>query len=47
LEAKHEAIVRRALAMAAEREQLALTALDGAVFDTCEDTVVHPGSIMG
>jgi len=40
---KHEAIVRRALAMAEEMEQLALTAPDGAVFEACEDAVVEKG----
>jgi len=40
---KHEAIVRRALAMAEEMEQLALTAPDGAVFDACEHAVVEKG----
>jgi hypothetical protein len=40
---KHEAIVRRALAMAEEMEQLALTAADGAVFDTCEGAVIEKG----
>ena len=40
---KHEAIVRRALAMAEEMEQLALSAPDGAVFDACEEAVVEKG----
>jgi formylmethanofuran:tetrahydromethanopterin formyltransferase len=40
---KHEAIVRRALAMAEEMEQLALTAPDGTVFDACEEAVVEKG----
>jgi formylmethanofuran:tetrahydromethanopterin formyltransferase len=40
---KHESIVRRALAMAEEMEQLALTAPDGAVFDACEDAVIEKG----
>jgi hypothetical protein len=40
---KHEAIVRRALAMAEEMEQLALSTPDGAVFDACEDAVVEKG----
>jgi hypothetical protein len=43
IEAKHEAIVRRALAMAEEMEQLALTAPEGAVFDACEEAVVQKG----
>jgi hypothetical protein len=40
---KHEGIVRRALAMAEEMEQLALTAPDGTVFDACEGAVVEKG----
>jgi len=40
---QHEAVVRRALAMAEEMEQLALTAPDGAVFDACEEAVIHKG----
>lgn len=40
---QHEAIVRRALALAEEMEQLALTAPDGSVFDVCEDAVVEKG----
>ena len=43
VDAKHEAIVRRALAMAEELEQLALTAPDGAVFDACEERVLEQG----
>lgn len=43
IEAKHETIVRRALAMAEEMEQLALTAPDGAVFETCEEGVIQKG----
>jgi hypothetical protein len=43
---KHEAIVRRALAMAEEMEQLALTAPDGTVFDACEDAVVEKGRML-
>jgi hypothetical protein len=42
-EAKHEAIVRRALALAEEMEQLALTAPDGAVFEACEEAVIQKG----
>ena len=41
VDGKHEAIVRRALAMAEEMEQLALTAPDGAVFDACEEGVIE------
>lgn len=43
IESKHEAIVRRALAMAEEMEQLALTAPEGVVFDVCEDAVIQKG----
>jgi len=43
VDAKHEAIVRRALALAEEMEQLALTAPDGAVFDACEEAVLAKG----
>jgi hypothetical protein len=43
VDAKHEAVVRRALALAEEMEQLALTAPDGAVFDACEGAVLHKG----
>ena len=43
VDAKHEAIVRQALALAEEREQLALSAPDGAVFGACEDAVVEKG----
>jgi hypothetical protein len=43
IEAKHEAIVRRALAMAEEMEQLALTAPDGTVFEACEEAVIDKG----
>jgi hypothetical protein len=43
VDAKHEAIVRRALAMAEEMEQLALSAPDGTVFDACEGAVIAKG----
>lgn len=43
VDAKHEAIVRRVLAMQAEMEQLALTAPDGTVFDACEGAVIEKG----
>ena len=43
VDAKHEAIVRQALAMAEEMEQLALPASDGTVFDACEQAVVDKG----
>jgi hypothetical protein len=46
VDAKHEAIVRRALAMAEEMEQLALAAPDGTVFDACEGAVVKKGRIF-
>jgi hypothetical protein len=42
-DAQHEAIVRRALALAEEMEQLALTAPDGEVFDACEQAVLEKG----
>jgi hypothetical protein len=40
---RHEGIVRRALALAEEMEQLALTAPAGSVWDTCEAAVIHRG----
>jgi len=40
---RHEGIVRRALALAEEMEQLALTAPEGSVFDTCEEAVLQKG----
>jgi tRNA(Arg) A34 adenosine deaminase TadA len=40
---KHEAFLRRALALAEEMEQLALTAPDGAVFVACEQAVIDKG----
>jgi hypothetical protein len=43
VDAKHELIVRRALAMVEEMEQLALTAPDGTVFDVCEGAVIQKG----
>ena len=43
VDARHEGIVRRALALAQEMEQLALTAPDGEVFDACEQAVVLGG----
>jgi hypothetical protein len=43
VDAKHETVVRRALAMAEELEQLALAAPDGAVFDACEAGVIEKG----
>jgi len=43
VDTKHEAIVRRALAMAEEMEQLALSAPDGTVFEACEEAVIEKG----
>jgi hypothetical protein len=43
VDARHEALVRRALAFAEEMEQLALTAPDGAVFGACEEAVIAKG----
>ena len=43
VDAKHEAVMRRALALAEEMEQLALTAPDGAVFEACEEGVLEKG----
>lgn len=40
---RHEGIVRRALVLAEEMEQLALTAPDGSVFDRCEEAVLERG----
>ncbi len=42
-DAQFEPLVRRALAMAEEMEQLALSAPDGAVFDASETAVVEKG----
>ncbi len=43
VDARHEGIVRRALALAEEMEQLALTAPEGEVFDACEGAVIEKG----
>ena len=43
VDAKHEALVRRALALAEEMEQLALSAPEGTVFDACEEAVIEKG----
>ena len=43
IDAKHEALVRRLLAMREEMEQLALTAADGTVFHACEEAVIEKG----
>lgn len=40
---QHESIVRRALALAEEMEQLALAAPDGEVFEVCEGAVIQKG----
>jgi hypothetical protein len=45
-DAKHEAFLRRALALAEEMEQLALTAPDGEVFDACESAVIQQGRTL-
>jgi hypothetical protein len=43
VDARHESVLRRALAMVEEVEQLALSAHDGEVFGVCEDAAVHKG----
>ena len=43
VDAKYEATLRRALALAEELEQLALAAPDGTVFDACEGALVAKG----
>jgi hypothetical protein len=43
VDARHEGILRRALALADEMEQLALMAPDGTVFDACEAAVIEKG----
>jgi hypothetical protein len=43
VDAKHEGVVRQALAMVEEMEQLALTAADGTVFHACEEAVIEKG----
>jgi hypothetical protein len=43
VDARHEAIVRRALALAEEMEQLALTATEGQVVHECEATIIDKG----
>ena len=43
VDARHEAAVRRVLALAEELAQLALTAPDGTVFDACEGAVLDKG----
>jgi hypothetical protein len=46
VEPQHEAIVRRALALAEELEQLALTAPAGQVVDACEEAVIERGRLF-
>jgi hypothetical protein len=46
VDAQHEAVVRRALALAEEMEQLALTAADGTVFAACEAAVIQGGRLL-
>jgi hypothetical protein len=46
VEPQHEAVVRRALALAEELEQLALTAPDGQVFGACEEAVIERGRLF-
>lgn len=43
VDAKHEPLLRRALAMLEEMEQLALAAPDGTVFAACEAAVLEKG----
>jgi hypothetical protein len=43
VEAQHESIVRQALALAEEIEQLALTAPDGTVAAACETALIDKG----
>jgi len=43
VDAKHEAVVRQALAMCEEMEQLALTAVEGTVLHACEEAVIEKG----
>jgi hypothetical protein len=43
VDARHEAIVRRALALTEEMEQLALSAADGQVVHECEAAVLDKG----
>jgi hypothetical protein len=46
VDAQHEAIVRRAVALAEEMEQLALTAPEGQVFAACEEAVIQRGRLL-
>jgi len=45
-DARHEGLLRRALAFAEEMEQLALTVPEGAVFDACEEAVLEKGRTL-
>lgn len=40
---RHENLMRRTLAWAEEMEQLALTAPEGSVLDSCEEAVIQKG----
>jgi hypothetical protein len=43
IDAQHEAIVRRALALAEEIQQLALTTSEGNVVQACEEFIIDKG----
>jgi hypothetical protein len=43
VDAKHEAVLRRALAMVEEMEQLALSAQEGTVVEACEEAILAKG----
>jgi hypothetical protein len=43
VDVKHEGVMRQALAMVEEMEQLALTAAEGTVFDACEEAAIEKG----
>jgi flagellar biosynthesis/type III secretory pathway protein FliH len=43
VDAKHEALVRQAVALVEEMEQLALTAAEGTVLQACEEAVIEKG----
>jgi len=46
VDVKHEALVRQALTLIEEMEQLALTAPHGTVFSVCEDAIVDQGRLF-
>ncbi len=46
VDAQHEALVRRTLALAEEMEHLALTAPEGKVFAACEEAVIQGGRLL-